>query len=131
MRKILMEDYRTYACGEDFTPAVNRALEDVGPGGAELIFSRGIYRFYPERAAIRFCAVSNNSAGDRQVVFPLVGTRNLTIDGGGSEFLFYGELSPFVCDGASNICLKNFSVDYPYPFPVSYTHLTLPTILLV
>lgn len=116
MRKILMDDYRAYACGEDFTPAVNRALEDAGRGDVELVFSRGTYRFYPGRAASHFCAVSNNSTGDRQVLFPLVGTHNLTVDGGGSDFLFYGELSPFVCDGASHICLKNFSVDYPYPF---------------
>ncbi|MFR6032530.1 MAG: hypothetical protein ACLUKN_04740 [Bacilli bacterium] len=42
--------------------------------------------------------------------------KNLTVDGQGSDFVFYGFVNPFVVEDSSNITFKNFTVDVARPF---------------
>ncbi len=49
-------------------------------------------------------------------MFPVVGKKNITFDGGGATFIFHGEVIPFVVEDSENIVLKNFTVDWERPF---------------
>ena len=40
--------------------------------------------------------ISNNRHGLKRVPFPIIGKKNITFDGGGSNFIFHGEIMPFV-----------------------------------
>ncbi len=101
----------------DATPAVAEALSDCqGNSGCTVVFPTGVYHFWPDRAAERLLFVSNNDGGLRRIVFPLTEFEDLTIDGRGSEFIFHGQLIPFVIDSASSIELRSFSVDWEVPF---------------
>ena len=67
------------------TPDVVNALSAIkAAGGGELHFETGEYHFYKEGARKEFFAVSNNSACDKYIVFPVVGMRDLVIDGHGA-----------------------------------------------
>lgn len=64
----------------------------------------------------KYYYISNNTHGLKRVAFPICRKRNLTIDGGGTELVFDGELLPFVIEDSQNIVLKNFSIDWNRPF---------------
>lgn len=103
--------------GKDDTLAVRTALVQAQRQGADkLIFPKGRYDFYPDKAAERYQFVSNNDEGLKRVVFPIDGMRDFTVDGQGSDFLFHGYLSPFTVDRSRRIVLRGFTVDYERPF---------------
>ncbi|NOU36127.1 MAG: right-handed parallel beta-helix repeat-containing protein [Kiritimatiellaceae bacterium] len=100
---------------DDMSPIVFQALEACGDD-AILKFQKGEYHFYPDQAFEKHYYISNNSASLKRIAFPVIGRKNLTIDGGGSRFIFHGEMMPFVVEKSSGITLKNFSVDWRRPF---------------
>lgn len=103
--------------GSDTTPAVRAALVEVRRSkAAKLTFPCGRYDFWPDRAAERYCFVSNNDEGLKRIAFLLDGIENLEIDGQGAQFVFHGWITPFVLDHARNITLKNFSLDWSRTF---------------
>jgi hypothetical protein len=103
--------------GKDDTLAVRAALTQAGKQrGCKLVFPKGRYDFYPDKAAERYQFISNNDEGLKRIAFPINGLRGLEIDGQGSDFLFHGYLSPFAIDNARDIVLRNFTVDYERPF---------------
>ena len=70
---------------QNASPEVVRALNEIkAAGGGELHFEAGEYHFFREGTEKKFFAVSNNSAGEKSIVFPLFNTRGLTVDGGGA-----------------------------------------------
>ncbi len=95
---------------EAFMNAVH-ALSDgdtLSLGGGHFdVFSDGAYQKY-------YC-ISNNDKGEKRIAFPLIGKKNITIDGEGAELLFHGSVIPFVIDGCENITVKNCSIDYVHP----------------
>jgi hypothetical protein len=60
---------------------------------------KGTYHFRARYASTKYYSISNNDSGVKAIIFPLLGFDRLTIDGGGSDFLFHGEVLPFVVDG--------------------------------
>lgn len=96
-------------------PAVFHALGNCS-ADTVIRFEKGEYHFWPESAFEKYYYISNNRHGLKRVAFPIVGKKNLIIDGGGSAFIFHGEIIPFVVEGSENITLKNFSVDWERPF---------------
>lgn len=64
----------------------------------------------------RYYYISNNDRGEKKIAFPLIGKKNVTIDGEGAELLFHGEMMPFVIDGCDGAVVKNLSIDYASPF---------------
>ena len=102
---------------EDCTLAVIRALEYCRQlERPKLVFPKGRYHFWPERAVERHYYISNHDQEQtRHIVFPLIGFRHLTVDGQGSEFIFHGVLTPFVIDASQHITLTRFSVDWERP----------------
>ena len=103
--------------GEDAVPGLRRALQACRQTAKiRLIFPPGRYDFYPQFAAAKFCAISNNDNGYKRMAFPLLDFHNLEIDGGGAEFIFHGRIVPFVIEGSSNLKIHNFSIDWQRPF---------------
>jgi len=81
-----------------------------------LVFPKGVYHFWPDKAFEKHYFISNNDHGLKRIAFPVIGMENLTIYGGGSEFMFHGRMTPFVIDNSRNITIKNLSIDYGRPF---------------
>ena len=103
--------------GSDTTAAVRKALVECRKSGSHrLVFSRGRYDFWPERAEDAYYFISNNDDGLKRVVFRLQGMRDLEIDGQGAEFRFHGFLNPFVVDASKRVTLRNCSIDFTRTF---------------
>ncbi|WP_442509979.1 alpha-1,3-galactosidase-related protein [Novipirellula sp. SH528] len=103
--------------GEDATYPLLRLIQSVeGESNITLVFPKGTYRFAPDNAVEQFRAVTNHDNSLKRMAFPLFGFKNITIDGGGSTFLFHGRISPIVIDGGIGATLKNFSIDWDRPF---------------
>jgi hypothetical protein len=107
----------------DMTPAVFQALENCKNGDVitfqPLKNNRGegsAFHFYPDTAFKKYYYISNNRHSLKRVAFPIIGKKNLTIDGHGSRFIFHGEIVPFILEQSENITLKNFSIDWQRPF---------------
>lgn len=94
------------------TPVVVQALAEIKEaGGGELHFEKGEYHFYKDGTKKGFFAVSNNTACDKYMVFPIVGMENVVIDGHGSLFVFHEIVFPFMVSESKNVILRNFAVD--------------------
>ena len=103
--------------GSDTTLAVRRALEAARETGAQrLIFPTGEYHFWPDRAQERYLFVSNNDESLKRLIFVLDAMEDFEIDGQNSLFVFHGFLSPFFLNGAKNIRLSNFSIEWARSF---------------
>lgn len=103
--------------GSDSAPAVRAALESIRKTGArKLVFAPGRYDFWPDRAAEKYCFVSNNDEGLKRIAFLMDGMENLEIDGQGAEFIFHGWITPFAIDHARNITIRNLSINWNRTF---------------
>ncbi|WP_146393044.1 sulfatase-like hydrolase/transferase [Allorhodopirellula solitaria] len=103
--------------GRDVTLAVRDLLESVRDRkDVTLSFPKGVYDFHPDNAFESYRAVANHDNGLKRFGFPIFGRDSLTIDGGGSTFLFHGRMVPFTVDGGSEVTLKNFTIDWTQSF---------------
>lgn len=101
---------------QDMTPVVYDALKASNFKNVKLIFSKGIYHFYPEKAFGKYHAVTNHDNSYKYFAFPLLNSEGIEIDGSGSDFIFHGIITPFLVEKSSGVKLKNFSVDWDHPF---------------
>lgn len=103
--------------GRDVSIEVNQLVESIKDrSGITLYFPKGRYEFRPENAVEAYRAVTNHDNSLRRMAFPLFGVKDLTLDGGGSTFVFHGRISPIVLEGAESVTLKNFTIDWDTPF---------------
>ncbi len=94
------------------TADVVSALEEIKKvGGGEIHFEKGEYHFYASGTHKEFYAVSNNSACDKNIVFPVIDMENVTIDGQGSHFVFHDVVFPFMISQSKNITIRNMLID--------------------
>jgi hypothetical protein len=95
---------------------INVADHGIVPGKdvtyVTLVFPKGLYDFYPENAIEMYRAVANHDNGLKRMGFPLLDCQNITIDGGGSTFMFHGRMVPFTVERGQGVTLKNFSIDW-------------------
>lgn len=103
------------ARGINATPQVVSKLDELSESGGILCFEPGTYHFYEDGAATGFFAPSNNSSGTKKVCFPVFDARNITLDGGGSIFVFHGKAFPFIVSESADITLRNFTCDTALP----------------
>ena len=101
--------------GINVTPQIVQKLGALADIGGILRFEQGEYHFYEDGALHSFFAPSNNTSGQKNVCFPLLDARGITVDGGGSVFVFHGNAFPFIVSESSDIVLKNFTCDTAYP----------------
>ncbi|MBQ8203016.1 MAG: hypothetical protein IJZ75_01890 [Clostridia bacterium] len=99
----------------DVTATVAEAIEKLKESGGELKFQKGEYHFYKDNAAVKTLYVSNNDSGEKHIAFNLSGLENITVDGGGSTFIFHSGVFPFAAEDCENLTVKNFRMDLSYP----------------
>lgn len=90
--------------------AISRCKE-TGEDG--IVFDRGEYHFYPDMASEDVMCVSNHDIyGFRRIAFSISDMNDFFIDGGGSTFVFHGDIIPLYINNSTNITVKNVSIDY-------------------
>ncbi|MES2733801.1 MAG: right-handed parallel beta-helix repeat-containing protein [Bacteroidota bacterium] len=99
--------------GEDATPYLYQVFKKAESSQQiKIVFPKGRYDFYPDKAFEKYCSISNNNSGLRRTAFPILGFRQVEIDGGGSSFIFHGKMIPFLIENSQNISLHHFSIDW-------------------
>ena len=90
------------------TPAVCAAVARL-KNGDTLRFAKGEYHFFEEGAKVRFLASVGSSTGMKKAVVHLEGLKDVTIDGGGSSFVFHGKTFPFIVEKCDGVKICNFT----------------------
>jgi hypothetical protein len=97
------------------TPKISEILNNIDVDDNILIeFEKGKYVFSREGLEKHRIFSSSTKSGENYVLFPIKNKSNITIDGGGSEFIFCDRLQPFLFENCRNVELKNFSLDYSF-----------------
>ena len=108
--------------GKDVTYQLNRLIRSVqDESDVTLVFPKGQYDLYPDNAVEIYRSVSNHDNGLKRMAFPLFNHNNITIDGGGSLFMFHGRMVPFTLESVRGATLKNFSIDWIRSFHAELT----------
>ncbi|MFI3321770.1 MAG: right-handed parallel beta-helix repeat-containing protein [Rikenellaceae bacterium] len=98
----------------DVYTKVNKAIENGG--NTTITFEKGTYHFYPERAHEEFVYISNHADVLARIAFCFKNVENVTIDGGGSTFIFHGRMIPFLMEGCKDMTVKNLKIDFAETF---------------
>ncbi|MEX0322996.1 MAG: right-handed parallel beta-helix repeat-containing protein [Puniceicoccaceae bacterium] len=108
--------------GKDCSFALNQLIESVkNEPNVTLVFPKGTYDFHPENAVEVYRAVSNHDNGLKRMVFPLFNMKNVTIDGGGSDFVMHGLMTPVVLESVDGATLRNFSINWGRSWHAEFT----------
>ncbi len=103
--------------GKNAIPLWQDALAAVkSAGGGKIIFAPGRYDFFPEGCSQRYCYFSNNDEGVKTIALDIVGVNDLSVEGCGAEFCFYGRVSPLVAVHCRNLRVAGFTVDFADSF---------------
>lgn len=98
--------------GKNATGIVAEALQKlIASGGGTLRFEKGEYHFFEEHTVRRFFAVSNNSACEKKIAMLVDHADGLTIDGGGSVFVFHELVFPIVITHSKRVTVQNIVFD--------------------
>ena len=103
------------------SPIVQKALVKIKAECREgdrilLRFPKGRYHFHEAGAAVREYYISNHDQDNpKKVGIALEDMKNLTLDGEGSEFVFYGRMIPLSLLRSQDCVLKDFSIDFATP----------------
>ena len=74
----------------DATLALVQLIETLkDESDVTLLFPKGVYEFYPENAYEQYRAVANHDNSLKRMAFPIFNSKNFTIDGGASTFIFH------------------------------------------
>ena len=78
-------------------------------------FENAVYRFDKVGAYRDIFNPIYNPKGEKNVMFPAIGVKNLVIDGGGATFLLEDRVYPFIAQKSENIVFRNFTIDFSFP----------------
>jgi hypothetical protein len=97
--------------------AVSRALEACrGVEGCVLLFPRGRYDFWPQHAVEKTYFESNTTdVNPKRLAIFIEGFHGLTVDGGGSAFVFHDRMQPFTVDRSTDVTVRGLSIDWDVP----------------
>ena len=97
--------------------AVGRALEACrGLERPVLVFPRGRYDFWPQHAVEKVYFESNTTAvNPKRLAIFIEGFAGLTVDGGGSTFVFHDRMQPFTVDRSTGVTIRDLSIDWDIP----------------
>jgi hypothetical protein len=108
-KEILITDFG-YEPGsrKNAIPAVKRAIEECrnAKEAITIVFPNGRYDFW------------HNLSGEERYTTGILleNLKNVTIDGDSSEFIFHGNMQLVYLNNCENIQIKNFRVDWDFPF---------------
>lgn len=97
------------------TLAINQALQACQEG-ATLYLGGGRIDFHREHAARRDWYYPFYGREQKVTAISIEHKKNLTIDGEGADLIFHGDIAPISIENSEGVTLRNFSVDYEYPF---------------
>ena len=81
-----------------------------------LVFPRGRYDFWPQGCVEKDYFESNTTDNNPKRLAILVeGFGGVTLDGGGSTFVFHDRIQPFTVDHATNVTIRNVAIDWDIP----------------
>lgn len=100
---------------QDATYAFNQAILNA-KDGETINIEKGEYDTSYLFAFQHFCFMSNNDYSLKNMLFPIMNKKNITIDGNGSKLNCIGGILPFYICNSENITIKNFEIDYKRPF---------------
>ena len=97
--------------------AVARALEACRRvENPVLAFPKGRYDFWPQHAVERDYFESNTTdVNPKRLAILIEGFAGLTVDGGGSTFVFHDRMQPFTVDGSTGVTIRDLSIDWDVP----------------
>lgn len=99
--------------GEDTRPYLKKALEICRQQpGTTLYFPQGRYDFYPDKSINDEIDIMKR---ETTIGFSLQNLKDITFDGGGSEFIYHGKMQVAAINSCTNVTLQNFSVDWDRP----------------
>lgn len=103
---------------DDMTPYIYSLLTNAEykKGNFKLVFPKGTYHFRPTGAYGKYHAVTNHDNGYRRFAFPLIGMKNVEIDANEAEFIFHGQIIPFLVENSSGVKIANVNIDWEVPF---------------
>jgi len=98
-------------------PFVQKALEAAkGKANAIIYFPKGRYDFWPDHCIEKVYYESNTTVNNpRTCAILLEGLTGVTLDCGGSDFVFHGRMQPFTIDKCTGITIKKVSIDWDIP----------------
>lgn len=100
---------------ENMTPVIYKILAELPEDCENIIeFEKGTYNFYRAGSINKMLYSSSRKACAINVIFDVIGKKNLTIDGNGSEFIFCDRVNPFYFLNCENITLKNINMEYAF-----------------
>ncbi|MEG2099782.1 MAG: right-handed parallel beta-helix repeat-containing protein [Mucinivorans sp.] len=103
-------------CSPLITKALATIKKQARGGQAVLRLEKGRYDFMLDGATQRVYYISNHDQDNPKTVgIAIEDMRNLTIDGGGSDFYFHGRMLPVAMLRSENCTLKNFTIDNENP----------------
>lgn len=114
MKNFYYDDYLKIST--DTSAAMVEAIRDLEETGGRLIIAPGTYDFYPDCAFEKYYGISNNDKGTKHIAMPLIGLKNIIIEGNGASFIFHGNMMPMVLEKCQNIHIRNLTIDYIHPF---------------
>lgn len=100
----------------DATLAVREALARVNARDLTLVFAPGRYVFRSEFATEQYLAITNHDNGLKRIAFPLDRFDSVKIEGNGAEFVFHGQLLPFLFRGCQRVEVSDLTMDWDTPF---------------
>lgn len=104
-----------HAGTENLTEKIQEILSGLNPLEENIIeFEKGTYYFYRKGSRLHRIFASSTTSGENHVIFPIIGQKNLTIDGGGSDFVFCDRVQPFMVQDSENITFQNFQTDFSF-----------------
>ena len=112
--RIEAENFRVLASHSDDTLMLTEAVRRLRDGDT-LVLSPRTYHFYPEYA-FEYRKISAPFAEEQRCVFYLFRKKKITIEGGGAELIFHGNVVPFCFIECEDIAVSNLSVDFSSPF---------------
>lgn len=91
------------------------ACRAAGPG-AVLYFPQGRYDFYPYPGLVRDYYESNTEVvNPRRLAILLEELEGVTLDGGGSRFVFHDHIQPITVDRCRDVEIRNLAIDWQVP----------------
>lgn len=114
--------YKVPAGGKDAGPALRKILSHAGNMGCvkhrtTIELPKGVYHFYPESATQLSYYISNHDQQHMQPVgIPLVGLKNVTLNGNGSTFVFHGAMQPVLIMDSESVQLNDVTIKHDAPY---------------
>ncbi|MCQ2389589.1 MAG: hypothetical protein MJ138_07735 [Kiritimatiellae bacterium] len=90
------------------TPRVVAAVKAMKDGDT-LRFAKGEYHFFEDGAQPKRLMAGSTSWGEKKLLFGFEGMNGVTIDGGGSTFVWHGGVFPFSFAKCRDVTVQNFT----------------------